>query len=744
MHQTLTIAKKELRTFFHHPMGYVLSAVFLILNNFFFFRQAYIANEATVRPMFEFLPWLFLFFIPAMTMRTIAEEERRGTVEVILAQPLKVSQYIAGKLVGALILACILLSFTVAVPIGLSFAGSFDWGVVGAEYLGGLLLAATATSIGVLASSVSKNQVLALLGGFAMLFVLMFIGFETVLLAVPAYAASILGWAAIIPHLANIARGALDLRDVVYFLSLTAIFSFAAYTATSRRRQNPSSIRSKTIATYLASTVALSLLFMVAVSFWNVRLDLTSGKVYTLSDATKELVRNLTKEVTLTLFVSKNLPPQVASLHRDVRDLITDYVNASRGSLKAEVRYPDTDEAVKQDALASGVAPVQFNILTKGEFQIKEGYLGLVVSASPTREVIPFVQSADDFEYRLSSLIRKLTTTETKKVSFLTGHGEKYAAGSYRIFAGELSKNYTIEEFDSADASSVAPLAGTALIVSGPEQALSKEEEARIDGFLKNSGRALLLLDGVQFDQQSLSAAPWSATSPAAFALNYGVKINPDMVYDLRSNENVSFGGGFVSVVLPYPFWARVLPASDSPITKNIPSVVLPWTSSLEVDKDRIGQASVQELLRATQFAGAQKDSFSLRPDQRFAVNEGDLRTRLVGVALSDLDVGGSDKKTRIVVVGSSKFLEDAIARNKPENIAFGMNAVDWLIEDESLLAIRSKSATPKPLVFASDRQKEMIKYANLAGVPGLILAAGFVVLFRRHRLTKRAWDETV
>lgn len=741
MRQTLAIAKKELRAFFHHPLGWLLVAVFLILNHFFFFRTLYIANEATVRPMFEFLPWLLLFLIPATTMRALAEEERRGTAEIILAQPVSVRQYVAGKFLGLWALALLLVLATLTVPLSLASVGNLDWGSVAAQYLGGMLLSLALAAIGLFASSITKNQVLALLAAFSVTFAFILLGLEVVVLAVPPPLAAFIQQVALLPHFQNITRGALDLRDIGYFLALGAVFAQAAYVQTARRRLSPRGRRARSLAMRLGAVLTLAVLLVTAVSFWNFRLDLTRGKVFTLSRATKNLLRDLQKEITVTLFVSKHLPPQVASIERDARDLIRDYARASRGGIRVEIRHPDVDEQAKLDARAQGVSAVQFNILSKGEFQLKEGYLGIVASASPTKEVIPFVNKTDDFEYRLSSIIKKLTTDTPAEVGILSGSAG-LRSGSYSAFFQELSRNYRLQHLALATSSSV-PTSTRVLTVMGLERQLSSTEEAQVTGFLKNGGRALFLADGVPLNTRTLTVPPL-ATSAAAFIAPYGVRIQQDIVFDLRSNESVSFGGGFLSVVLPYPFWIRALPSPNSIITKDIPSVVLPWASSLDLEQSAIGQARVEELLTTTPFAGAQQDTFALLPNEPLNVDRDKLAKRRLAVALSNLRLEGSSQPSRIVVVGNSRFIEDGMVRTKPENLAFALNAIDWLSEDEGLLGIRSKSAAPRPLLFSSERQRDLIKYLNLAGMPALLTLAGAVVLIRRHRLTKRTYQTTL
>ena len=128
-----TITRRELRSMFDHPMGYILLVVFVGVNDFLFFRQAFLLGVATLRPMLELLPWLMLFFGPAVTMRALAEDIRAGTLEVVLAQPISELELLLGKYVGQLLFIWLGLALTVPIPIGFSFGADLPAGVITAQ-----------------------------------------------------------------------------------------------------------------------------------------------------------------------------------------------------------------------------------------------------------------------------------------------------------------------------------------------------------------------------------------------------------------------------------------------------------------------------------------------------------------------------------------------------------------------------------------------------------------------------------
>ncbi len=137
-----TVARRELKALFDLPTGYVLLVVFLAINGFLFFRQAYLSDTASLRPMLDFLPWELLFFVPAVTMRTLAEDIRGGQLEVVLSQPLSELELLLGKYLGSVLFLWIALALTLAIPLGLATAADLHWGIIAAQYAGAWLLAA--------------------------------------------------------------------------------------------------------------------------------------------------------------------------------------------------------------------------------------------------------------------------------------------------------------------------------------------------------------------------------------------------------------------------------------------------------------------------------------------------------------------------------------------------------------------------------------------------------------------------
>ena len=219
-----TIMKRELTAYFTSPVAYIAGALFLVFSGLLFFSTFFLANRAELRSFFEYLPILFSFFIPALTMRTFSEEHKSGTIETLVTLPVKTSDIVVGKYMASLVSSVSLLVPTIFYVITCcAFASSgVDAGPMIGGYVGAVLLAAAFTAIGVFCSAVTKNQIVAFFTGFIICIALTMV--DSFLVFLPASIVSFFSFISANHHFNSITRGILDTRDLIYFVSLTALF----------------------------------------------------------------------------------------------------------------------------------------------------------------------------------------------------------------------------------------------------------------------------------------------------------------------------------------------------------------------------------------------------------------------------------------------------------------------------------------------------------------------------------------
>ena len=467
------------------------------------------------------------------------------------------------------------------------------------------------------------------------------------------------------------------------------------------------------------------------------RLDLTPGRSYTLALATKRILGALPDIVTIKLFASGALPPEVAFLKRDLDDLLRDYRAAGRGKVKLVVQDPSADSAALREARTLGIPPVQFNVLGKAELQVKEGFLGVAVRYADGVKTIPFVQQTNDLEYRLTSDIRSLTTTAKAAIGFGEINEQQTAPQARRSFDAlrqQLERTYTVRSVSLSD-STIAPDVKV-LIFAGTPDSLRGAQAATFRAFLDRGGSLLLMASGMERSPQG----PFSFSRLVGWnelLKPYGVSVRSDMVYDLASNARVAIQTQFGQVLLPYPLWVQAASTKASPVNAEIDGVLLPWSSGIDTPKAPKG--AVIPLLVTSRAGGVQETTAFLDPSREFRRDS--LRPRVLAALVNPLarDSGGG-ARGRVVVVGSADFASDRYAQNSPDNIVFVQNAVDWLAQDEALIAIRSKNRAPPPLVFTSVTLRQSVKYGNIIGVPVLLIVFGALRLWRRRQSTRQTY----
>jgi ABC-2 type transport system permease protein len=221
MSAALAITKRELRTYFNSPVAYIVVTVYMLLAGYLYFNNVFIEKQAEMRAYFGLAPMLFSFIIPAMTMRLLAEERGSGTLELLITMPVRDWEVVVGKFLAAFGLLAVLLGLTLVYAFTVSSVGPLDKGPAYGGYFGLLLMGGAYVGIGVMASALTKNQIVAFILAFAISFALYLFG--KILQVVPGPLQPIIAFLSMDSHFEAISRGVIDTRDVLYYLSVTAV-----------------------------------------------------------------------------------------------------------------------------------------------------------------------------------------------------------------------------------------------------------------------------------------------------------------------------------------------------------------------------------------------------------------------------------------------------------------------------------------------------------------------------------------
>ncbi len=397
MSPLLTIARKELKATFGSPMAAIFIGAFLLsaLFSFFWLETFFARNIADLRPLFRWMPLLMIFLSAALTMRQWSEEQKMGTLEILLTLPVRLSHLVLGKFLAVLTLVALALLLTSGLPITVSVLGNMDWGPVIGGYLGALLLASAYIAIGLFISSRTDNQIVALI--------------LTVLVAGFFY---ILGSPGITNFMGNtggeifrnlgtgsrftsIERGVIDLRDLWYYGSLSGLFLLLNIISLDKKRwscgQATTGYRRGVMLTGLL--VAANLL---ATNIWlspvtSTRLDLTENQDYSISQTTRDLLAGLDEPLIMRGYFSAKTHPLLAPLAPRIRDLLEEYRIAAQGKIEVGFIDPREDQDLEGEAnQLFGIKPLPFQVEGRYESSVVSSYFHILIKYGDQHVVLGF------------------------------------------------------------------------------------------------------------------------------------------------------------------------------------------------------------------------------------------------------------------------------------------------------------------------------------------------------------------
>ena len=220
------IFKRELMGYFNSPIAYIFITVFLGLSSWLFFKGFFVVGEASVRMFFGLLPWVFLFFIPAITMRLWAEEKKSGTMELLMTLPVTDAEAVLGKFLASFAFLILSLVLSFVLPIIVSVLGDPDPGQIVGGYVGAVLMGGAFLAIGLFISSLTENQIVAFIISVVAIFVLFILGEDFVLFGIPDWLVPVFSFIGLGGHYDSISRGVIDSRDVIYYVSVIVFFLY--------------------------------------------------------------------------------------------------------------------------------------------------------------------------------------------------------------------------------------------------------------------------------------------------------------------------------------------------------------------------------------------------------------------------------------------------------------------------------------------------------------------------------------
>ncbi len=522
------------------------------------------------------------------------------------------------------------------------------------------------------------------------------------------------------------------------------------------------SLKSRTLLRVGAVLIILVLLNIISVRLFG-RMDMTANRQFTLSEASRQLMRSLDDRVTVKAYFTEDLPSPYSTYRRALLDQLNEFRAYSRGNLQYEFINPE-GEKTEREAGEQGVVQAQVQVVNEDKFEAKRAYMGLVFLYEDRKEVIPVIESITSLEYDIASTIKRLTTRTRKKIGFLAGQDEPPIT-EFANAQKMVARQYDVTTVDLGTTPSV-PDDISVLMVVAPAKSFSPAVKYGIDQFVMRGGRVAFLLNRAEADLQQRFGKPVD-TGLGDLLEQYGLRINADLVRDVQC-ANISIVqqqyGFSIQSQVPFPYLPLVSDFSkDNMMVKDLKGVVLFFASS--VDTVRVAERGLhgEILLRSSKQSGRRREDeyYILDPLQRFtradfteqgiplaAVVSGKFHSLFAGKPVPGDSTGTAPRpietspETRVLLIGDGEFARDQYLGNR-DNLTIFANIVDYLVDDAGLITIRAKEAALPPLEPVSDTVKKLVKYGNLVVPPVLVLLFG-LVRWRMRRARKRAMDASL
>lgn len=390
------IAAKEISLFFASPIAYLFLATFAAVTLFvFFWGESFFArNIADVRPLFEWMPVLLIFLCATLTMRLWSEERRNGTLEFVLTQSVPLWHFVLGKFLGCLFLLGVALLITLPLPMTVAFIGELDWGPVWSGYIATLFMGAAYLSIGLFVSSRSDNQIVSLISASVLAGLFYLIGSSTI---TNFFGNQIGDWLRLLgtgSRFESITRGVIDFRDIYYYVSL--IIAFLALNILSLEKERWVREEQRDHHRYWQIFTLLIVANAFGANLWlsqidRIRIDVTRGSQYSISDATEGYLNQLQEPLLLRGYFSGKTHPLLAPLVPQMRDLIKEYEVSGKGKVRVEFIDPLSSPELEEEANQKyGIQPVPFQVADRYQSSIVSSYFNVLVQYGDEHQVLGF------------------------------------------------------------------------------------------------------------------------------------------------------------------------------------------------------------------------------------------------------------------------------------------------------------------------------------------------------------------
>lgn len=795
----LSILQKEITSYLSSLVAYVTIGVFLLVLGLFLwvFPDSSILDYgyAGLESLFSTAPYLFMFLIPAITMRSLAEERKEGTFELLFTRPLKDWEIVTGKYLACLLIVLFALLPTLVYYFSVSTLGTpqgnVDTGAVIGSYIGLFLLGAAFAAIGLFASSITKNQIIAFTVAVFLCF-FFYSGFDSLsqLLSLQELGLQSLG---ITQHYQSVSRGVLDTRDLVYFILLAGLFTWLTLFILIKQRQKK--LRGTIMLSLLAIFVSLGVLSQYAFT----RFDFTTEERFTISPISRQIMDSLPKPVKVTVYLQgSGFPAGFKRLQGATKDMLSDLQAYSHGKLQFEFVDPlkGLSEEQQNNALQTltdkGLTPQSWSFKTDDGVIQKVLVSSALVSSNGNEVAVNLLQrriglsddesinnSIQNLEYAFSSAIKKAVASGKPLIGFTEGHHELSDLQLHYAMA-DLEDGYKVGRIDLTTIPFSVLLKLKLLVIPKPDKRFTELEKFKLDQYIMRGGRVLWTIDQVSAELDSLRG---HGGEQLAFAkqlnlddqlFRYGIRINYDLIADMSCSPiPVSTGnvGGQAQIqLLPWLFNPLFMPVSKHPVVKNLDAIHSEFVSTIDLLETKnlkktilLTSSPYNKKISAPHILSLQaleqepnpKD-FQGTPKTVAVLLEGkfisDWRNRPLPDSLKEpVSIQPESVPTKMIVISDGDILKNQVGSDgSPFPLGYDrytqqtygnknllLNIADYMTDDSGLIALRTKEIKIRLLNRARIRNEKL--YWQLVNTVGPIALVLICAIFQ-HYIRKRKY----
>ena len=469
------------------------------------------------------------------------------------------------------------------------------------------------------------------------------------------------------------------------------------------------------------------------------RLDLTEDHSYTLSKATRDILKNLQEPVTITAYFSKELPPAIAETRKEFKDMLIEYSNRAKGMLVYQFVNPNEDAEKERESIQSGIQPVMINVREKDQMKQQKAYLGAVVSMGDRKEVIPFVQPGGPLEYALSSAIKKLSVVNKPKIGILQGYDCATLSELSQV-SEDLKVLYDVQSLSLTDTTDIPADMRTIAIIR-PKDSIPSFVFDKLNKFLGRGGNLFVAINRVD-GQLSNAYGRVLNTGLESWLLSKGINVEPMFVTDVKCGAvTVQQQQGMFrfSTQVSFPYIPIISTFSDNPATKGLEAVVMEFASPIEYTGD--STKTFIPLAFTSEKSGTDPAPTYFNIQRQWT--EGNFPKKHLTVAALVEGKFGGNKNARIIVVGDGDFpVNRGQQQINKDNVSLMVNSIDYLSDDTGLIELRTRGITSRPLKELSDGKKMVLKYLNFLLPIILVLLYGLYRLERNRKIRMQRMEE--